>query len=119
MAICKFIAINLDECRLRAVVLGKSALQIFPVVGTPVSRCVYICKCLLVIVCVTFSLNVYCRLVKILKNHTIEDLQSNGTSSVLVLLDFDLHLRGQTFCILLVLRMYRKWFEIEQTLLLS
>ena len=51
--------------------------------------------------------------------HKFENFQLNGASRVFLPLDLDLHIQGQIFDILFVLRISRTWWEIEQTLLLS
>ena len=93
--------------------LGTSTLQFLPIVITFVSRCVRVCKC--VCVCVSFCVNVCFQVAKILKrNHLyrIDHFQSNGLSPIFLLLDLDLHFQGQTFVILFVLRISRKWSKL-------
>ena len=76
----------------------------------------FVCVCVCVCVCVfesaiPFCVNVYSQFFKIQKNAPIwiQYFQSHGVRHVLLLLDLDLSSQGQTFGILLVLRLSRKW----------
>ena len=78
--------------------LYKFALQILPIVITPVCRCVFMYVYVRVLpVCVSVCSQVG----KILKYSTIEHFQQNGASSVFLLLDPDLHFQGKSVGILL------------------
>ena len=92
--------------------VGKWALQILPIVITPVSCCV----CMRM--CVTFSVNLRSHVAKILKKYSprwIWTFQSNGASPIFLLLD--IHFREKTYGILLLFANISQTVR-EQTLLL-
>ena len=93
--------------------LGKSVLQILVIVSIPVSRCVNVCVWYVLCKCMLL-----CRY-NSEKNHQyiIKHFQSNRASLAFLLLD--LLFKGQSFDILSNLRISCKWWEVEQTLLLS
>ena len=76
--------------------------------------CMYVCLCLYVCVqqvYLSFSVNVCCRVAKILENHLfgIEYFQLNGASPIFLLHDLNLDFQGQTFGIRFVLPISREW----------
>ena len=71
---------------------GKSALQILPIVITSISRCVCICVIFLRKPMLSGSQN---SLKKI--KYELEHFQSNGASSLLLVLELDLHFQSQNF----------------------
>ena len=114
--------------------LGKSALPILHLSHQPcfsLLACVCVCMCACVCLCVyvcecvrTVRATSLCKcMIPDSYNSYIitcieSSIQSNGASCVFLLNDLEFHLQGPSVGISLYLRMPRKWWEIEQTLLL-
>ena len=67
------------------------ANSLHPCLSLCVCVCMFVCVCL----CVSFYVNMCCQIAKILKKIRFEYFQLNGISTVLLLLDLDLHFQGQ------------------------
>ena len=106
-----------DNWRFALIVWSVFRQICFADVSCSQRSCLSLCMYMCVSQCVSFWVNVCFRVIKILKIYLygIKHLQSNGSSLVFLLFNFDLHYQGQTFGILFDLRISRKW----QTILLA